>query len=60
MMIPRRVLACWLFAIGLWAQDTAQVTSGGATIEVAFGPGKFDFDESELTYLGLQCRERGF
>jgi hypothetical protein len=47
-MIPRRVLACWLFAIGLWAQDTAQVTSGGATIEVAFGPGKFDLPRASL------------
>src|ERR1700678_2967606 len=47
-MIPRRLLACWLFAIGLSAQDMAQVASGGATIEVAFAPGKFDLPRASL------------
>jgi hypothetical protein len=46
MMIPVPGLACWglgigLLASGLFAQD-AQVTAGGATIEVNFAPGKFD------------------
>jgi len=35
-------LACWLLAGSALAQDTAQVTSGGATIDVSFGPGKID------------------
>jgi hypothetical protein len=48
MMIPRRLLACWLLAVGLWAQDTAQVASGGASIEVTFGPGKFDLPRASL------------
>lgn len=43
-----RLLACWLFAVGLWAQDTAQVTSGSATIEVNFGPGKMDLPRSSV------------
>jgi hypothetical protein len=45
-MRPVRALASWglgigLLASGVFAQD-AQVKSGGATIEVNFGPGKFD------------------
>jgi len=45
-MRPVRALASWGLGIGLlascvFAQD-AQVTSGGATIEVSFAPGKFD------------------
>jgi hypothetical protein len=48
MMIPRRLLACWLLAVGLWAQDTAQVASGGASIEVTFGPGKFALPRASL------------
>src|ERR1700733_1127538 len=44
----RRLIACWLLAFGLLAQDTAQVTSGGATIEVTFAPGKFDVPRASL------------
>jgi hypothetical protein len=38
-------LAGWLLAVSMFAQDTpesAQVPAGGASIEVSFGPGKFD------------------
>jgi hypothetical protein len=46
MMIPVRLLAVSLLAIGLAAQDRqlepAHVTAGGATIDVNFGPGSFD------------------
>jgi hypothetical protein len=44
----RRLVAGWLLAIGLLAQDTAQVTSGGAAIEVTFAPGKFDVPRASL------------
>jgi hypothetical protein len=44
----RRVVACWLLAVGLLAQDTAQVMSGGATIEVSFAPGKFDVPRASV------------
>jgi len=48
MMMPVRLLAVWLLAVGVSAQDTAQVTSGGATIEVSFAPGKFDLPQASL------------
>jgi hypothetical protein len=48
MMIRVRLLTCWLLAVGLLAQDRAQVTSGGATIEVTFAPGKFDLPRASL------------
>jgi hypothetical protein len=35
-------------AVGLLAQDSAQVTSGGATIEVSFGPGKMDLPKAAV------------
>ena len=36
----------------MFAQDTAQVTSGGSTIEVTFGPGSFDVGrESILAWI---------
>jgi hypothetical protein len=38
----RKLVVCLLLAVGLLAQDTAHVTSGGTTIEVSFGSGKFD------------------
>src|ERR1700693_4334215 len=44
----RRVVACCLLAVGLLAQDTAQVMSGGATIEVSFAPGKFDVTRASV------------
>jgi hypothetical protein len=44
----RRVAACSLLAVGLLAQDTAQVMSGGATIEVRFAPGKFDVPRASV------------
>ncbi len=44
----RRLVACWLLTVGLLAQDTAQVTSGGAAIEVTFAPGKFDLPRTSL------------
>src|ERR1700679_1998421 len=44
----RRLVAGWLLAIGLSAQDTARVTAGGAIIEVTFGPGKFDLPRASL------------
>ena len=48
MMIPVRLLACWLVAVGMLAQEPAQVTSGGATIEVSFAPGKFDLPRASV------------
>jgi hypothetical protein len=45
---PVRLLTCWLLAVGLLAQDTAQVTSGGATIDVTFAPGKFDLPRASI------------
>ena len=47
-MRPVRLLACWLVAVGLMAQDTAQVASGGAAIEVTFAPGRFDLPRAAL------------
>jgi hypothetical protein len=41
-------LACWLLAGSALAQDTAQVMSGGATIDVSFGPGKIDVGRASV------------
>ncbi|MGP0073466.1 MAG: hypothetical protein ACLPWF_16240 [Bryobacteraceae bacterium] len=45
MMRPVRLLACWLLAVGLLAEDAtppAQVISGAASIDVRFAPGKIE------------------
>ena len=55
-----KVVACWLLAVGLLAQDTAQVKSGGATIEVSFAPGKFDVPRAQRARLDFErgeCRD---
>jgi hypothetical protein len=41
MMRPVRLLACWLLAVSLLAQD-AVVHVGGASIDISFGPGKVE------------------